>query len=61
MSNLQPTTLQEELPQVSFLDIFRATTPLNNFFMAISFLFVKNLFKVIKKTTRVLREFNVCS
>ena len=42
-------TLQKELPQVSFLGIFRTTAPLYNFLAATYLLFIKNLFKVKRK------------
>ena len=46
---LQPTTLQNQLLQVSFLGIFRATTPPHNFLVAAFLLFVMNLFEVKRK------------
>ena len=46
---LQPTTLQNQLWQVSFLGTLRATTPPHNFFAATFLLFVKNLFEVKRK------------
>ena len=58
---LQPPALQNQLSQVSFLGIFRATTPPYNFLMATVLLFVKSLFEVKRKRTRAFWEFNVCS
>ena len=46
---LQPTTLQNQPSQVSFLGIFRATTPPHNFLAATFLLFVMNLFEVKRR------------
>ena len=57
----QPTTLQNQLSQISFLGIFRATAPPHNVLSATFLLFVMNLFEVKRKKTRAFWEFNVCS
>ena len=56
--NLSLTTynIAKSTEQVSFLDIFRATTPPHNFLAATILLFVKNLFEI-----KTFLEFNVCS
>ena len=58
---LKPPPLQNQLSQVSFLGIFKATTPPHNFLAATFLLFLMNLFEVERKKTRVFWEFNVCS
>ena len=58
---LQAATLQNQLSQVSFLGIFRATAPPHNFLVAAFLLFVKNLFEVKRKKTWALWDINVCS
>ena len=49
---LQPPALQNQLSQVSFLGIFRATIPPHNFLAASFLLFVMNLFEVKRKKSQ---------
>ena len=54
--SLTTYNIAKSTEQVSFLDIFRATTPPHNFLAATILLFVKNLFE-----TKTFWELNVCS
>ena len=58
---LQPTTLQNKVPQISFLGIFRAAARPHNFLSAAFLIFVMNLLKDKRKKTGAFWEFNVCS
>ena len=49
---LQPTILQNQLSQISFLGILRATAPPHNFLSATFLLFVMDLFEVKRKKIR---------
>ena len=54
---LQPPALQNQLLQVSFLGIFRATAPPHNFLVASFLLFEMNLFEVKRIKTIYLHLF----
>ena len=58
---LQPPALQNQLSQVSFLGIFRATTPPHIFFGGYIFTFHNELVRSQEKKTWAFWEFNVCS
>ena len=58
---LQPPALQNQLSQVSFLGIFRATTPPHIFFGGYIFTFHNELVRSQENKSRAVWEFNVCS
>ena len=58
---LQPTTLQNQPSQVSFLGIFRATTPTTLVFGGYIFTFRNELVPSQEKKTQAFWEFNICS
>ena len=53
------TTLQKELPKVSFLGIFRASTPQNDFLVATLLLFVKKLLEVKEKIVEKEKKISI--
>ena len=58
---LQPTALQNQPSQVSFLGIIRATNPPHNLLVVSFLLFVMNLFEVKRRKLGRFWEFNVCN